>query len=246
MTIIGLTALLSGCGSPENKGETGKSQEKSSGKISDWPLFRGDAEMQGVSPENLFGPLELAWSYESGEVNGKRRPPIEASPVIHDGIIFVGTLGSEFLALNLVDGSEIWKVETEGPTSAPAAVYDGIVYFGDTYGFVYALDAKTGEQVWQHETDGKIEGGVNILISEDASRVFIGSHDYFLYCFDAKSGAVLWKEETGNYIVSTPSIVNSGGTEAVSFGGCDGLLYILPVDEGMTWERSRGLSLIRR
>ena len=71
---------------------------------------------------------------------------------------------------------------------------------------------------------------MNILISEEASRVFIGSHDYFLYCFDAESGAVLWKEETGNYIVSTPSIVNSGGTEAVSFGGCDGLLYILPVD----------------
>ena len=141
--------------------------------------------MQGVSPENVSGPLKLAWSYESGGVDGKRRPPIEASPVIHDGIVFVGTLGSEFLALNLVDGSEIWKVETEGPTSAPAAVYDGVVYFGDTYGFVYALDAKTGEQVWQHETDGKIEGGVNILISEEASRVFIGSHDYFLYCFDA-------------------------------------------------------------
>jgi outer membrane protein assembly factor BamB len=68
------------------------------------------------------------------------------------------------------------------------------------------------------------------LISEEASRVFIGSHDYFLYCFDAKSGEILWKEETGNYIVSTPSIVKSGGSEAVSFGGCDGLLYILRAD----------------
>ena len=230
MAILGRGGMLVGCGGPETGGEPGESEEKKSGTFSDWPLFRGDAEMQGVSPENLSGPLELAWSYESGEDDGKRRPPIEASPVIQDGIIYVGTLGSEFLALNLEDGSEVWKVETEGPTSAPAAVYDGIVYFGDTYGFVYALDAKTGEQVWQHETDGKIEGGVNILISEEASRVFIGSHDYFLYCFDAKSGEVLWKEETGNYIVSTPSIVNSGGTEAISFGGCDGLLYILPAN----------------
>ena len=228
---VAVFALVSSCGDrgePQVDSVESKAKE---GPQSDWPLFRGDPEMQGISVENLSAPLKLAWTYEPNVEEGKRRPPIESTPVISDGRVFVGTQGGEFLALDLESGVLLWTVTTEGPVTAPAGVFGDTVYFGDTYGYVYALNVLSGEELWRYETDGKVEGGVNILADPGGkARVFVGSHDYFLYCFDAATGEVLWKEETGNYIVATPSIVDSGGDQAVSFGGCDGLLYILAAD----------------
>mgnify|MGYP003642130695 CR=1 FL=1 len=226
--LVGLL-LISACDQAEDAAIDSDDSVPGSGVQSDWPLFRGDPQMQGVSPESISPPLELVWSHEPVVEEGKRRPPIEASPVIADGIVFVGTQGGQFLALSLETGDLNWSIGTEGPVTAPAAVDAGTVYFGDTYGFVYALDALTGEENWRYETDGKIEGGVNIFTGKDGkTKVFVGSHDYYLYCLDAETGEVVWKEETGNYIVSTPSIIDQGDSQAVCFGGCDGLLYVIP------------------
>lgn len=197
----------------------------------DWPLFRGDAEMQGVAKEVISSPLELAWSYEPPVEEGKRRPPIEASPIVADGVIYVGSQSGELLAIDVESGELMWAFDAEGPISAPAAAYEGSIFFGDTYGFVYAIDAKSGEETWRFETEGKIEGGINVLPGILGKvGIFVGSHDYFLYCLDGASGEVIWKHETGNYVVATPSIINSGGERSVSFGGCDGLLYVMAAD----------------
>lgn len=212
---------------------------------SDWPLFRGDPEMQGATSDPLRPPLELAWTHEPPVEEGKRRPPIEATPVIADGVVYVGTQESKFLALDRGDGSVKWEAVAEGPVTAPAAVVvgpfpitpekevEGIVCFGDTYGFVYGLDTESGEEIWRFETDGKIEGGVNFLEDgEGGAKLFVGSHDNYLYCIDATTGEELWKYETGNYIVATPSLVKAEGGASVTFGGCDGLLHIVPEDGG--------------
>lgn len=221
--------FLVGCGEPEaESGDSGTVTNRVSAH-SDWPLFRGDPQMQGVSPETVEPPLELLWTYEPAVEEGRRRPPIEASPVILDGTVYVGTQAAEFLAIDLETGEERWKFEAEGSITAPAAAHGDLVYFGDNYGFIYALKTENGEEVWRYETEGKIEGGVNLLHDyEGGTAVLVGSHDYFLYCLDAANGEVYWKEETGNYIVATPSVVGEGAERAVCFGGCDGLLYILP------------------
>ncbi len=197
--------------------------------MQDWPLFRGDLEMQGATGEVLRSPLELAWSFETGEGGERRTPPIEASPIISNGTVFVGTQLSQFLAIDLRSGEEVWRFKAEGAITAPAAAFEDTVFFGDNYGFIYALDIESGEEKWRFETEGKIEGGVNVLPREgESAAVFIGSHDYYLYALDSVSGKVLWQYETGNYVIATPSIINSGGQQAICFGGCDGLLYVIP------------------
>lgn len=197
----------------------------------DWPLFRGDPEMRGGTSELIAPPLRLRWTYETPGEEGKRRPPIEASPVIADGRVFVGSQDSSFYAIDLMEGSLAWSFKAEGPIIAPGAVLDDLVFFGDTYGFVYALSVTDGKEVWRFETEGKIEGGINTLVEEGSpTRVFVGSHDYFVYCLDASNGALLWKQETGNYVVATPSLVRGEGRVDLTFGGCDGLLHVLPAN----------------
>lgn len=211
--------------------DTAEKDGRDPAAVYDWPLFRGDAQMQGVSREVIAPPLLAAWKFEPVVEKGKRRPPIEASPVIGAGRVFVGGQDSRFYAIDLESGAELWSFKAEGPIIAPAAVLGQLVFFGDTYGFVYALDTEKGTEKWRFETEGKVEGGVNTLTKEgQPNRIFVGSHDYYLYCLDAHSGEMLWKHETGNYVVSTPSLIQLEGSEAIAFGGCDGLLHVIPCD----------------
>lgn len=210
----------------------------------DWPLFRGDAEMQGVSRvEKINPPLELAWQFEPPalkelqEGQTRRIPPIKATAVIADGKAFVGSEESRFFCIDITDGSLIWEFKAESAITGSAAVVDDHVYFGDFAGFVYKLEIATGEEVrdWRFETFDKIEGGINVLEVTNESgavekRLYIGSHDYHLYCINAQTGEEIWKVETDNYVVSTPSIVAS--LPAVCFGGCDGLLHVVSAVDG--------------
>ncbi len=223
---IGL--CLSGCAPQESPPEEEVQASMSPAVQEDWPLFRGDAEMRGYSPQALTPPLSLAWTYEPETPSGKRRPPIEASPVIAKGRVYVGSQDGNFYALELESGRPAWIFKADGPIIAPAAALSDRICFGDTHGVIYALSLE-GQELWRFETEGKIEGGVNVLETEgQPSRVFVGSHDYFVYCLDAASGELLWKQETGNYVVSTPSLVSRGDQVDLVFGGCDGLLHVLP------------------
>jgi len=234
MLVFSLAGFLSSCSGEKKADADPPVIEEEAAEIgADWPLFRGDAQMQGITDEKILPPLRLSWSFEPSAEEGKRRPPIEASPVVADGRVFVGSQDGHFYCLDLESGGLLWRFKAEGPVTAPAAVLSARVFFGDTYGFVYALDAAAGEELWRFETGGKIEGGVNTMVSgAGPDRVFIGSHDYFLYALSADSGEVLWKHETGNYVVSTPSMIQTGGEPALAFGGCDGLLHVIPADGG--------------
>ncbi len=225
--------LLSSCEKQAGQSDQAGADRKTAPKVlQDWPIFRGDPELQGISKEDLALPLNIAWSFKPELAEGKkRRPSFDASPVAAGGQVFVGSVNGKFYALNIEDGSLVWEFEAEGPIIAPAAVFGEQVFFGDTYGFIYGLSTKDGSEQWRFETDDKIEGGINALKSAAGElHLFVGSHDYFIYCIRAADGTLVWKKETGNYIVATPSIVNSGGQQAVAFGGCDGILHILPAD----------------
>jgi len=227
------SALLLSSACEKQGQKAGKSTDGNKAEvIQDWPIYRGDAELQGVSREDLAPPLKIAWSFEPPLEKGqKRRPSIEATPVAANGRVFVGSEDGNFYALHISYGTPIWKFKADGPIIAPGAVFGDQVFFGDTHGFVYGLNIADGSELWRFETDGKIEGGINALQSSGGQwHLFVGSYDYFIYCLNAADGSLIWKKETGNYLVSTPSIINSGGQQALSFGGCDGMLHILPAN----------------
>jgi quinohemoprotein ethanol dehydrogenase len=80
-----------------------------------------------------------------------------------EGMLFLGQLDANLVALDIKTGKEVWKTPIEdwrngyGVTSAPL-YYDGIVYSGNTGGEfgvrsrLTALDAKTGKILWRWYT----------------------------------------------------------------------------------------------
>lgn len=246
--VVVMAMLVTACGGSESgskvDGRPDKGGVNSERVQQDWPLFRRDAEMQGVSQEDLQAPLKLLWEFhpeqeqEKADDEKRKRPySIKATAVIKDGAVYLGSEQSRFFCLNLSDGEMRWEYKSEGSITGPAAVIGDRVYFGCQYGFLYALDSKTGKELWRFETDDKIEGGVNALEVKDEKsgkmqmRLFFGSYDNHLYALDAATGKLIWKYETENYLVGTPSVV-AGQVAAVIVGGCDGLLHVISAQSG--------------
>lgn len=182
----------------------------------EWPLFRGDRAMTGVSHTALPDQPALRWTFKTGDA-------IKSSPVIAGGAVFVGSSDGHLYAVNLDTGKPRFKFKTEGPIESPPLVIDGIVYFGSWDNHFYALDAQTGVLKWKHLTGERVIGGANWVRVGGALQIIVGSYDSSLYCFDAKTGRVAWRYDTENYINGTPSVDDS----RIVFGGCDEFLHIL-------------------
>lgn len=194
-------------------------------RAASWPLFRGDANMTGVSGETLRLPLEPAWEFDTGG-------PVPATAVIADGRVYVGSLGGSFHALDLATGKEIWKAPAKLGVEGPACVSGDLVCFGDADGKVYALDRASGQSRWVYETGDAVAGGINTYRTRAGKTLLLaGSDDFFLHAVDAADGARVWAVETGNYIRGTPSVDQESGV--VIFGGCDELVRLIDAETGV-------------
>ena len=183
----------------------------------DWPIFRGDAQLSGVSASALPEQPELLWTFEA-------RGDIEGSPVIFSNTVYATSLDSQLYALDLHSGKAKWKYTALAESKASPAVSNGVIYFGDESGALHAVDAATGKRKWLFQTEAGIISSANFY----QDRVLFGSYDNHLYCLDTK-GKLQWKLETGGYIHATPTIVG----ENVLVAGCDGYFHVLRIRDGM-------------
>jgi outer membrane protein assembly factor BamB len=183
-----------------------------------WPQFRGNHQLTGVSQSAVPGTLRQLWTYEAGD-------SIESSAAIAGGTVFVGSQKGELVALNLENGALNWKYSTGSPIgeSSPA-YYGGVVYIGDLGGWINALNASDGRKLWAFKTGSEIKSSPVVV----GDRVLIGSYDEHLYCLSTRNGAVLWKLKTGGPVHSTPGI--SGGLAFIA--GCDEIFRAIRISDG--------------
>ncbi len=125
-----------------------------------------------------------------------------SSPVLYDGIIYVGS-DKGFFALEAETGKEVWKKtdfkaikksDYRGVESS-ACIADGFVYFSAIDGFLYSLDAKTGEVRWKTVPKGMWNKAVVYSPGVAYGLVFsMGGKG--LAGFDIETGKEVWKSDT--------------------------------------------------
>ena len=188
-----------------------------------WLMFRGTQNLQGWIPGSLPEALDYRWKFKTGG-------PIISSPVIHNGVVIVGSLDEFIYTIDLQSGKEIWKYHTEDSIEATACVVRDKVFIGSADGFLYALDFSTGKVTWKYKTEGKILGSANWTFAPDGQSIWIlvGSYDNKLHCVDSQSGKTVWTYETGSYINGAPAISEG---KAV-FGGCDAVIHVVSTTDG--------------
>src|SRR5579864_3162497 len=122
------------------------------GAADDWPQFRGNPQLTGVTSANLPATLRLLWTYESGT------EPIESSAAIVNGTVYVGSQTSDLLAVDLATGKLRWKYKAkDGIGESSPAVQDGVVYVGDLSGLFHAVKAADGSKLWTFQTEAEIK-----------------------------------------------------------------------------------------
>jgi outer membrane protein assembly factor BamB len=125
-----------------------------------------------------------------------------------DKVLYVGTFGSELIALNAQDGRELWRVPTDGWIwSGPTLVEDRL-YVGDMDGNFYAFNATDGNQIWKVTSD-KLGGPIIGSPLVDADMIYIGTEvgkkEGSLIALDT-SGNIKWKQTVGGPIYPSPRL----------------------------------------
>jgi outer membrane protein assembly factor BamB len=128
----------------------------------------------------------------------------QSSPVVAEGVVYVGSGAGKFDAFEAAGGKPLWSFEANGRVRSSAAVPDGKVYFGDGSGTMHALDAKTGTELWKQPgcdmPSPAVAGGL----------VYCGDRGTFeVKAWDAATGELKWKFSVGHsWVDSSPVIVD--------------------------------------
>lgn len=189
----------------------------------DWPVCRGDARSSGIASCEIRNAPEIKWAFAA------EKDIFEATPVIADGMVFLGSITGNFYALELKTGKVVWKFFTKLGFSGPAAVSGGRVFVGDADGFFHAFDAKTGKEIWKKEIAGPMNAAPGVF----KNRVLFTVESGELYCLDADTGEEIWKYTSTDQLQCGITI---RGT-SVLLGGCDKSVQVVDVENGKLLRR---------
>jgi outer membrane protein assembly factor BamB len=140
-----------------------------------------------------FPSLDPAWEFQTGA-------EIKGTIPTYEGGAFVGSWDGNFYRLDLEDGTEEWRFETDRIImSNPGIDPDtGIIYVGGDDRQVHALDTETGEELWSEYVGGTVLGSLTVT----QETVLVGSYDTHLYALDKATGEVRWRVEGVGHVTS--------------------------------------------
>jgi quinohemoprotein ethanol dehydrogenase len=221
-TIVAVSTLalaafaLAGCGekasAPVTEGVTDAMLK--SGVDGEWLTYGLDHGEQRFSPltavsDKTVGQLGLAWSADLDTARGQ-----EATPLMHDGVLYVSTAWSMVKAYDAKTGAQIWAYDPKVPKETLVraccdAVNRGVALYGDKLyvatldGRLIAVDQKTGKVAWEktvvpNQDDYTITGAPRVA----NGKILIGSAgaEYkargYLAAYDHATGEELWRFDT--------------------------------------------------
>jgi outer membrane protein assembly factor BamB len=151
----------------------------------------------------------VALNADTGKLRWRLRiGPSESSPLVVDGVVYVGDWNGRLYALSAASGATRWTFQAGDKIKDAVAYAGGRVYFGSYDHHVYALNARTGKLFWRASAQQRL-GSRGTFYATPAvayGRVYIGSTDGKVYSFGATSGKLRWSHGTGGYVYSSPAI----------------------------------------
>jgi alcohol dehydrogenase (cytochrome c) len=173
----------------------------------EWLGWRRTQDGQGYSPLTQItranvNDLRTSWVWSLP--NGAN----EATPLFHDGVLFVHAFGDKVQALDAATGDLLWQYSRQLPKGSPASVKRHIALWGDRLyvatsdTHVVALDVHTGKAAWDRPiTDGKTGYGMTGGPTIAKGKVIVGTTGRapggnFIVALDAETGQEAWRFNT--------------------------------------------------
>ena len=165
-------------------------------------------------------------SYESGNL-----PVALQSPLIHEGILYIGQDSGFMQAFELENGRAVWS-EFDGSTyhASPVSYKDQIVY-----------GTVQGRVISRHNITGKIKYSVDLGASIETKgavyqgRIFFQLRNHQIFCLDVETGKILWgyKRSVSSLTTLQRASIPVVYKDRVLVGMADGTLIALSLDEGV-------------
>jgi len=150
----------------------------------EWRMHRHNSNRTGFSAVPGPETSNLLWSKQLND-------SIFSSAAVADGMVFVGTLGSVFYALDMITGELVWSFSANSSIYSSPAVVDGMVFFAThNPGKIYALDEYSGVVRWTFE----IPAGAAVYSSPVIAngKLLIGSSDGYVRALTQFEGVLVW------------------------------------------------------
>jgi outer membrane protein assembly factor BamB len=173
----------------------------------------------------------VALNADTGKVRWRRRiGPTESSPLVVDGLVYVGDWDGKVYALDGRTGRVRWSYSTGDKVKDAVAYSGGRVYVGSYDHHVYSLTARTGKLVWRASAQQRLgtQGRFYSTPAVAYGRVYIGGTDGKVYSYGATSGKLRWSHGTGRYVYASPAVWN----RRVYVGSYDGGFYCFDAATG--------------
>jgi len=167
--------------------------------IPDWPMFMGNAQRTGVYPGQLKLPVQRAWSTALGSA-------AVGSPIVGNGIVYVGTADGRLVALGAEDGVVLWTAALGAPLAGSALLAGDRVVAATQGAGVLCVESATGKTIWR--------AGVGTTCSTsplaDADLIMCATSAPKAAVVAFKDdGTVAWEVPVSAAVTSEPSIEDS-------------------------------------
>jgi outer membrane protein assembly factor BamB len=183
----------------------------------DVPFMRADPQRTAVQPGP--GPAsepQLAWAHELPSA-------VRSFPILVGGLLIVGTMGGDLVALDARSGEERWRATGSGAFAGTPAADAGLVVAADATS-IRAFDAATGAERWHRDV---VSDGPRIEIVDRV--VYIGTIDGAVKGLDLLTGADRWSWQGDPGLSVRVDIVADG---VVYANPSDGRLLAIDVADG--------------
>jgi outer membrane protein assembly factor BamB len=193
------------------------------GEIAATPAIAGESvfvsSMDGTLSAYGAGAGVPLWSFATAG------SPIESSPLVVDGVVYVGTWAGVLYAVDAATGRERWRFQAPDDIKGSAALANGLIVVGDYSGNVHALDPATGAERWTYTGGARFYAGPAV----SGDTIVIGDVGGAVVALDARDGSELWRRSTdGSYVYSTAAIADG----AAYIGSYNGSFQALDLDDG--------------
>lgn len=153
---------------------------------------------------------------------------VEATPMIHDSILYIGRIDGFLSAVSLSKKDTLWNFETMGQVSAtPNTVnFEGrqSVVFGSYDNFLYCVDARDGSEINRFESGYYLNGAVAVW----KEHVIFGGCDSWLRIINTRTGMPTDSLLLDAYIPASPAIMG----DFCYVGDYSGNIYELLLEKG--------------
>jgi alcohol dehydrogenase (cytochrome c) len=182
---------------------------KTADEPAQWLMYSGDyagrrySALSQIATANVR-QLGMEWTFQAG-----RSGPLETTPLVVDGIMYVTGSNSEMWALDARSGRVLWRYRHRlpkriplccGPENHGVAVLGDKVFLATLDAHVVALDARSGAVLWDVEADDHKKGysfSVAPLAVKDKIIVGVAGGEYgmrgFIDAYEADTGKRAWR-----------------------------------------------------